>query len=465
MDIFKNLMENMPAPAYTRGDDGQLIQKPSAAPRIGQAMAPEIPSQSPMFNPNAVPGLVQPMYGDPVNLLSFNVAGGLAGAPARMGLDLLIDGILAGTDNGEGMQAMLAGPKAARAKLITAAKNSIEYMMREKPAGWEQEIRRLRKEVLPQMIDTNARSNVMTRELEFPLSDKGAKLVIPEHLHPAMQADVLAADAKSFRLAKTHSDIVDRVNIGDYPYQSTRLKTVLQHDELYKEYPQLADLPTYITIMPPGTAAFYNRPTKEFPEGRIFINARALSSGDSKTMQNEFQTVIHEAQHAIDGIEGRLQNSLKPKEVDYFIDYVNRTLNKGDELPSEVRKLYFQLEKARKAAPKYGLPNYKDLAYYNAPHEVSARTAASMTDLSQEELTRRQMHSQIYYPGFTHDMTQAMAEREKDLFMGKSGNEFIANLKTTRAKKFMEEMRDEIWNKGGDDFLTGYSPLFKENLK
>ena len=185
--------------------------------------------------------------------------------------------------------------------------------------------------------------------------------------------------------------------VSDSPWDSTPLKNVLKHPSLYKEYPQLAEIPVSVGT-DPGDAAYFQSATHPRAD---FMGVLNLSPDADKA------DVIHEVQHIIQRIEGRPSygsspdieaNAITPSEYKMLrsasgkdFDEIEPPLSKDqweqEGSPNGTFSKYLSNLKNRKnryieAAGDHVVPTAR---YWSNSGEVEAREAARRSDMTPEQ--------------------------------------------------------------------------------
>jgi hypothetical protein len=117
------------------------------------------------------------------------------------------------------------------------------------------------------------------------------------HIYPGHVVGPSARDSGEMTFMTEFSDQGASMKEGWRDSGARTLGEVLNHDELYKHYPEISSLPFSMKDMEPNQLGRYGGQNYDNPAGLLAINSN-LSDNDA------LSTIIHEAQHYIQNLEG-----------------------------------------------------------------------------------------------------------------------------------------------------------------
>lgn len=183
------------------------------------------------------------------------------------------------------------------------------------------------------------------------------------HIYPGNVVGPSAKDSGDMTFMTEFSDQGASMKEGWRDSGATTLGEVLDHDELYKHYPEISSLPFSMEAMESNQLGRYGGQTYDNPAGLLAINSN-LDDNDA------LSTIIHEAQHYIQNLEGwGGGGGVTKNSVINFEDVRDEyTTDRVMGMPSITREPE-RYERER--------DNYEYEAYSNIDGEILARDAVS----------------------------------------------------------------------------------------
>ena len=194
------------------------------------------------------------------------------------------------------------------------------------------------------------------------------------HIYPGQVVGPHSVSPEEMTFMKEFSDQGARLRDGWRSFRAipNTLGELLEHDELYKHYPEIRNLPLDIEDMGnPRRLGAYGGRSSDDPLGRMKINKLS----DDETI---LDTIIHEAQHYIQGIEGwggggavgeHSEEAFKkayPDLYDNFIGWLAEQTQTGDMTQDKLDSM---------------IRNFGYEAYQNIDGEILARDASNRRHL------------------------------------------------------------------------------------
>ncbi|MDR1584004.1 MAG: hypothetical protein LBS55_12260, partial [Prevotellaceae bacterium] len=207
--------------------------------------------------------------------------------------------------------------------------------------------------------------------------------------------------------------IIKKTPLITYPY---KLPDIFDNEKLYVAYPALRDMDLYFTYNMSGKGSYDKENGIEINAKLVFTEENEINETGDEFYQNEINSVIiHEIQHAIQGIEGFAVGSSPSAFKDNTTDIlqainaitgvnvygaVNNALDKLSKRENEndykTAPLYIYGKELNELAQQYGyadefqmLDNLENessiIKYHRTAGEVEARNAASRKDMTAEE--------------------------------------------------------------------------------
>lgn len=117
-----------------------------------------------------------------------------------------------------------------------------------------------------------------------------------------------------FEIPDTNAELREN-RLVDLTQQNMRLGQVLDHPDLFRNYPQLADYTVKTETLPPGVYGYHNPNTRTIVLSKDIANAAAIAPdlesfhGDGTNYEFARNIILHETQHAVQRIEGFVEGA------------------------------------------------------------------------------------------------------------------------------------------------------------
>ena len=264
------------------------------------------------------------------------------------------------------------------------------------------------------------------------------------HIYPGQVVGPQSVSPKEMTFMKEFSDQGAKLRDGWRTFRAipNTLGELLDHDELYKHYPEIRNLPLDIEDMgDPRRLGAYGGRSSDDPLGRMKLNQLS----DDETM---LDTIIHEAQHYIQGIEGWGGGGAVG-------NHSEKAFNKA--YPSLFEDM---IEDAKSGDPAEHIGNHQFKAYQNIDGEILARDASNrrkMPDVLAENTheERRGLMGKDVYPMRTAGM-MASEGTEHPHEMPRSLFDEVAHLgQLEKALQYRKWGKDDPYANDGSIFNIG----------